>query len=102
MPAATRGQAGGGGTTAGASGGGLRRTLVARRTGSLLATAGSPGKRLDEWLRDDFFGQHSAMFHNRPFIWHIWDGRKDGFAVLVNYHKLGAALLDRLIYTYLG
>ncbi|MGI8865243.1 MAG: hypothetical protein ACR2G1_00765, partial [Rubrobacteraceae bacterium] len=28
--------------------------------------------------------------------------RKDGFSALVNYHKLDAALLRRLIYTYLG
>jgi len=42
------------------------------------------------------------LFLNRPFIWHIWDGRRDGFAALVNYHKLNAANLDKLIYTYLG
>ena len=37
-----------------------------------------------------------------PFIWHIWDGRKDGFSALVNYHKLTKGNLERLIYTYLG
>jgi len=42
------------------------------------------------------------LFHNRPFIWHIWDGRRDGFSALVNYHKLDRANLNRLIYTYLG
>jgi hypothetical protein len=68
----------------------------------LLAAVGCAGKTHDEWLRDGFFQQHCALFHNRPFIWHIWDGRKDGFAALVNYHKLDAATLDRLIYTYLG
>lgn len=68
----------------------------------LLAAAGAAGKSLDEWLRDDFFPQHCRMFHNRPFIWHIWDGRKDGFSALVNYHKLDAARLDKLIFTYLG
>ena len=68
----------------------------------LLAAAGAPGKSLDEWLRDDFFAQHCRMFHNRPFVWHIWDGRKDGFSALVNYHKLDAARLDKLIFTYLG
>ena len=26
------------------------------------------------------------LFHQRPFIWHIWDGRRDGFHALVNYH----------------
>ena len=54
------------------------------------------------WLRDGFWTQHCRLFHNRPFIWHIWDGRKDGFAALVNYHNLDAARLDKLIYTYLG
>jgi len=69
---------------------------------SLLAAVGYGGKGLDEWLRDGFFEQHCKLFQNRPFIWHIWDGRKDGFSALVNYHKLDAATLDKLIYTYLG
>lgn len=49
------------------------------------------------------------MFHHRPFVWHIWDGRKrDGFHALVNYHKLcegggrGRKLLESLTYSYLG
>ena len=37
-------------------------------------------KELADWLRDGFFEQHCRLFHNRPFIWHIWDGRKDGFS----------------------
>jgi hypothetical protein len=57
---------------------------------------------LANWLRDKFFEQHCKLFQNRPFIWHIWDGLKDGFHVLVNYHKLDKAGLERLIYTYLG
>ena len=68
----------------------------------LLAAAGFAGKTLDDWLADGFFPQHCRVFHNRPFIWHIWDGRKDGFAALVNYHKLDRAALEKLIYTYLG
>jgi Eco57I restriction-modification methylase len=68
----------------------------------LLADVGYEGKTLDLWLRDGFFAQHCSLFHNRPFIWHIWDGLKDGFSALVNYHQLDAACLDRLIYTYLG
>ena len=68
----------------------------------LLLQAGFEAKDLDVWLRDGFFEQHCKLFHQRPFIWHIWDGRRDGFSVLVNYHKLGAANLDKLIYTYLG
>ena len=34
--------------------------------------------------------------------WHIWDGQRDGFAALVNYHKLDRKNLETLIYTYLG
>jgi hypothetical protein len=68
----------------------------------LLAHAGYADATLDDWLRDGFFEQHCRLFHNRPFLWHVWDGRKDGFQALVNYHKLDAALLDKLIYTYLG
>ena len=59
-------------------------------------------KSLDAWLRDKFFEQHCKLFHHRPFIWHVWDGLKDGFSALVNYHKLTRANLERLIYTYLG
>ena len=32
----------------------------------------------------------------------MWDGLKDGFAALVNYHRLDAKNLERLIHTYLG
>jgi hypothetical protein len=74
----------------------------ARQEAQLISQAGSEGKSLDTWLRDDFFAQHCRLFHNRPFIWHIWDGRKDGFSVLVNYHKLDSTRLDKLIFTYLG
>jgi REP element-mobilizing transposase RayT len=68
----------------------------------LLADADSAGKDLDVWLRDKFFEQHARRFHHRPFIWHVWDGLKDGFGALVNYHKLDARNLERLIHTYLG
>src|SRR5690625_365928 len=66
----------------------------------LLKTVGSPS--IEDWLYNNFFEQHCRLFQNRPFIWHIWDGLKDGFNVLVNYHKLDKAGLERLIYTYLG
>ena len=68
----------------------------------LLATAGSTKKNLRDWLRDDFFRQHCALFENRPFVWHVWDGQRDGFAALVNYHKLDRKTLEKLTYTYLG
>ena len=74
---------------------------------SLLVDSG--GSSIDDWLRNHFFAEHCALFHHRPFIWHIWDGRKrDGFHALLNYHKLAAAdgngrrLLETLTYSYLG
>jgi len=91
---------------------------AAERLEALLAAAGiEPAKMrelassadLDDWLRNCFFEEHCEVFHDHPFIWHIWDGRKrDGFHVLVNYHKLcegggkGRKLLESLTYAYLG
>jgi hypothetical protein len=68
----------------------------------LLGQVGHGGKTLEAWLRDGFFGQHAKLFHNRPFIWHIWDGRRDGFCVLAGYHSLDRAKLEKLTYSYLG
>lgn len=68
----------------------------------LLTDAGYAGKSLETWLRDGFFQHHCELFHQRPFIWHIWDGLRDGFSALVNYHKLDRKNLETLIYTYLG
>jgi hypothetical protein len=68
----------------------------------LLQKEGANATNLEAWLRDEFFVQHYKVFQNRPFIWQIWDGRKDGFSVLVNYHKLTKDNLSKLIYTYLG
>jgi hypothetical protein len=62
----------------------------------LLTAAGYGDKTLEQWLRDGCFENHCSVFHQRPFIWHIWDGRRDGFAALVNYHKLDLYLPRRL------
>ena len=74
---------------------------------TLLAKTGS--STLDEWLRNRFFAEHCKTFHNRPFVWHVWDGRRnDGFHALIYYHKLAAGdgkgrrLLESLTYSYLG
>ncbi|HEY6182846.1 MAG TPA: SAM-dependent DNA methyltransferase, partial [Terriglobales bacterium] len=96
---------------------------AAERLRAVLATAygsdWSPAKQaellgqvgaasLDQWLREKFFEQHCALFRNRPFVWHIWDGMKNGFHALVNYHRLaapngeGRRTLEKLIYSYLG
>ena len=70
---------------------------------NLLTRAGcSAGTTLDDWLRNEFVEQHCKRFNNRPFVWHIWDGRKDGFAALVDYHKLDHKGLENLTYAYLG
>lgn len=73
----------------------------------LLVESGSAS--LDDWLRNQFFEEQCKLFHHRPFIWHIWDGRKrDGFHALVNYHRVaegdgrGRRLLESLTYSYLG
>jgi hypothetical protein len=68
----------------------------------LLAQAGKESGDLAGWLRDAFFKDHCKVFQNRPFVWHIWDGLKDGFSALVNYHRLNRAALERLTYTVLG
>ena len=74
----------------------------ATRQEELLAQVDFAGASLEDWLRNGFFEQHCALFHNRPFIWHIWDGLKNGFSVLVNYHKLTHANLEKLTFAYLG
>lgn len=74
-----------------------------------LAATGTNAANLDDWLRNHFFESHCRLFQHRPFIWHIWDGRKrDGFHALVNYHMLaegegrGRQLLEKLTFGYLG
>jgi hypothetical protein len=68
----------------------------------LLTKVDHSGKTLETWLRNKFFAQHCQLFHQRPLIWHIWDGLPDGFSAMINYQKLDRKLLERLIYTYLG
>jgi len=92
---------------------------AAERLLALLAACDiEPNNDLDDWLRNGFFEEHCKLFHDRPFVWHVWDGRKrDGFHALVNYHKLcgkaegggrkaeghsGRKLLESLTYSYLG
>lgn len=68
----------------------------------LLARVGFAGATLEEWLRDGCFAQHCELFQQCPFIWHIWDGRRDGFSALVNYHTLNRANFEKLTYAHLG
>ena len=60
---------------------GLVQALGRFDINALIASAGPKGSKsetLEEWLQDEFFEQHCALFHHRPFIWHIWDGHKSG------------------------
>lgn len=68
----------------------------------LLDQAGSKKKSVGDWLRDEFFKQHCGLAGGRPFIWHLWDGLRDGFSALVNYHQLDRRALEKLTFTYLG
>jgi len=72
------------------------------RSNEMIAASGSKKKDLESWLWEDFFRAHCQVFKNRPFVWHVSDGRKDGFSALLNYHRLDRATLERLIYTCLG
>jgi hypothetical protein len=62
--------------------------------------------KLEDWLLDEFFAEHSAMFDGgkgpRPVVWHVWDGLREGFHALVNYQKLSSKALEKLIYFHLG
>jgi len=83
------------------------RALLAQALGqyderAIIAATGSKKSTLEDWLLEDCFEQHCKLFHHRPFVWHIWDGRKDGFHVLVNYHRLDYSTLQKLTYSYLG
>jgi hypothetical protein len=69
---------------------------------ALVIKEGAKSGRLEDWLRDEFFAQHLKVFNNRPFLWHIWDGRKDGYSAVVNYHKLDRRTLEKLTFTSLG
>lgn len=83
----------------------LAAALGALDERALIAAAGLKGSKsttLEDWLRDEFFEQHAKLFHDRPFIWHLWDGRPDGFHALVNYHMLDHSTLQKLTYSYLG
>ncbi len=81
---------------------------TAAKHDELLKQVNYDGTSLEGWLRDGFFQQHCQVFNQRPFVWHVWDGLKNGFSALVNYHKLaapgggGRKTLEKLTHTYLG
>jgi hypothetical protein len=67
--------------------------------GRLLAEV--EAESLEAWLRKGFFAQHVRLFHNRPFLWQVTDGRRDGFSAIVNYHRLTPEVFLKLVHTYL-
>lgn len=74
----------------------------------LLAAEAAGARDLSTWVADEFFDGHCRLFHQTPFVWHVWDGARGGFSALVNYHRLcyddgaGRRLLEKLRDTYLG
>jgi hypothetical protein len=79
----------------------LERRLVAEADSVLDKKTARDGS-LEAWLRDRAFRQHCALFGQRPFLWHISDGVKDGFSVFIHYHRFDQANLRKLTYTMLG
>ncbi|MET4841514.1 Eco57I restriction-modification methylase domain-containing protein [Bradyrhizobium japonicum] len=75
---------------------------------ALLVAEEATATDLSTWLVDEFFDGHCKLFHQTPFIWHVWDGVRGGFSALVNYHRLcegngaGRRLLEKLRDSYLG
>ena len=57
---------------------------------------------LDAWLRTHAARQHAKLFHDRPFLWWITDGRADGFTAVIHYHRLTRDALSRLAFHVLG
>ncbi len=78
---------------------------LAQRLSALLAdcsaTAAPDADGLEHWLRNAFFEGHCRLFCQRPFLWHIWDGLADGFAVIVNYHTFDLNGVVRLLERWL-
>lgn len=79
----------------------LERRLVTEADETLDKKVARDGS-LEAWVRDRAFRQHCALFGQRPFLWHISDGLKDGFSVFVHYHRFDQANLRKLTYTLLG
>ena len=79
----------------------LERHLVAEADETLDKKTTRDGS-LEAWVRDRAFRQHCALFGQRPFLWHISDGLRDGFSVFAHYHRFDQASLRKLTYTLLG
>lgn len=80
----------------------LETRLVGEADAKLGGTTRRSAATIDDWLRNRAFAQHAKLFHQRPFLWQVWDGREDGFSAFLHYHRLGRAALEKLTYTLLG
>ncbi|QDM40802.1 SAM-dependent DNA methyltransferase [Altererythrobacter sp. TH136] len=80
----------------------LETKLVVEADAQLGGTTRRSAATIDDWLRNRAFAQHAKLFHQRPFLWQVWDGREDGFSAFLHYHRLGRAALEKLTYTLLG
>ena len=74
----------------------------AAKQAELFSTLPNRPSSLEDWLTNYFFQQHCDVFHQRPFIWHVWDGGRDGFNALLNYHQLTRTTLEKLTFAHLG
>lgn len=79
----------------------LERRLVAEADERFDKKAAKDGS-LEAWLRHRAFRQHCKLFHDRPFLWQVWDGLKDGFSAFIHYHRLDQATLRKLTFTLLN
>ena len=79
----------------------MERRLVAEADEVLDKKTARDGS-LEAWVRDRAFRRHCALFGQRPFLWHISDGLKDGFSVFVHYHRFDQANLRKPNHTLLG
>lgn len=79
----------------------LEAELVREADMTLDKKAAKDGS-IESWLRDRAFRQHCVLFHDRPFLWQVWDGMRDGFSAFLHYHRLNHATLQKLTYAVLG
>src|SRR5207245_437539 len=73
----------------------LERRLVSEADERFDKRAHKDGS-LEAWLRDRAFRQHCTLFHQRPFLWHISDGLKEGFSAFAHYHRFDAGAMRKL------
>lgn len=79
-----------------------RETELVRAADAKLDKREARDATIEAWLRDRAFRQHCVLFHQRPFLWQVWDGLRDGFSAFLHFHRLDHAALERLTFTLLG